>query len=131
MQKDDLSLLIIANGHRVYPQVRQLFGHRGQFVVVGGKKGTRASYVMQVFNDGAGDGQTIIRARASADFVKDNQAVLRCMVKDRRGLFHLDHKGAFSRGDVILGANTGKNAVDQSDTRAACGHKTARSALRG
>ena len=94
-------------------------------MVVGGKKGTRSRHVMQMFNDGPGNGYTIMRARASTNFIEDNQAVLGCMMEYRRGLFHLDHKSAFPRSDVILGTHTGKNAIDQSDARAACRHKTA------
>ncbi len=37
------------------------------------------------------------------------------MIEDVRGLQHLDHEGALSGGDVVLRADAGEDAVDQSD----------------
>ena len=94
-------------------------------MIVSGKQGTRSRHVMQVFNDGPCNRYTIMSARASTNFIKDNQAVFCRMKEYRCRFFHLDHEGTFTRCDVILGTNTGKNAIDQPDTRAACRHKTA------
>ena len=59
----------------------------------------------------------VVGAGAAADLVEDDQAARRRVVQDVRRLHHLDHERALARGQVVLRADAGEDAVDQADAR--------------
>src|SRR5579859_1963345 len=93
-------------------------------MVMSCKERTRACDIVQVFDDGARDGESIIGAGSPADFIQDNQAMLCRVMEDGGRFFHFHHKGAFPRSDIIFGAHTRKNAIDKTEARAASRHET-------
>src|SRR5258707_12883335 len=72
VQKDDVALLIIINGHRIDTQMWQFVRHKCQFAIMGREKGARPCRIMQVLNHGMGNGDSIIRACPSTDFIENN-----------------------------------------------------------
>ena len=113
--------LLLGHGDVVVAHARQHARQLGQLVVVGGEERLRAAarVVVQVFDDGAGDGQAVVGAGAAPDLVQDDQAARRGVVQDVRRLDHLDHEGALAGGEVVLRADAGEDAVHQPDARRA------------
>src|SRR5258707_14970407 len=72
VQKDDAALFIIVNRHGIDTQMWQLVRHKRQFVIMGREKGACSRRIMQMLNHGMGNGDPIIRARSSPDFIENN-----------------------------------------------------------
>ena len=92
--QEDNVVAFLSHGHVVIFDQRQQIGQRGQLVVMGGKEGARleAGMVVQVFDDGPGDGEAVVGAGAPADFVQNKQGPAGCMMQNLRCLHHLHHK---------------------------------------
>lgn len=70
-------------------------GELDELVVVGGEEGLRgeSGAVVEVLDDGAGDGHAVVGTGAAADLVEDDEGAVGGVVEDGAGLDHLDHKG--------------------------------------
>ena len=96
---------------------RQLFRQRGQLEIVSGEQGEGAHFTGQMPGTGPGQGQTVERARATADLVHQHQARRRRIVEDIGGLGHFHHEGGTPPGQVVGGTDTGEDPVHQADAR--------------
>ncbi len=94
----------------------------GEFVVVRGEEGARA-FVAEVFGDGPGEAEAVEGRGAAADFVEDDQGLGGGVVQDRGGLGHLDHEGGLAGVEGVIGADSGEDAVGDSDGRGLCGNE--------
>ena len=92
-------------------------GEVGELVVVGGEEGAGFALggVVEVFDDGPGDGDAVEGGGAAADFVKDDEGAGGGVVEDVGGFLHLDHEGGAAAGEVVAGANAGEDAVNEAD----------------
>src|SRR5882762_6377683 len=84
------------------------------------KKCLGADLVVKVFNDAPGQTQTIKGASATTDFVKNDEAARRGVVKDVRSLAHFHHKCGLSAREIIAGSYARENTVDQAYLRLCC-----------
>ena len=144
MQEDDvargvdrtMSILLNAAGiqagaiiyrHVVVDHMGQPFGQICQLVVVGSEEGAGAQFwmVVDVLDDGPGDGETVVGAGATADLVEHQQAAVGGVVEDVGRFDHLHHKGRLPAVDLIRCADAGEDAVDDADLRRFCRHKAA------
>ena len=99
------------------------FGELGEFVVMGGKEGTGAGAFggVEVFNDGPGDGETVVGAGAAPDFVEDDEAFGAGVIEDVGGLVHLDHEGGVPPGEFVTGTDAREDAIDKAKAATAGG----------
>ena len=70
---------------------------------------------VQVLDAGLGDREAVEGRRAAADLVEDDERARRRLIEDRRRLDHLDHEGRAAAGEVVGGADAGKEPVDDAD----------------
>ena len=61
--------------------------------------------LLDVLDDGARDAHAVERARAAANLIEDDKAVLRRVLKDLRDFIHLDHEGALTADEVVARAD--------------------------
>src|SRR5207302_7124800 len=80
------------------------------------------SIVMQVFDNGASDGQTIVGTGAAPDLVEDYQAACCGVVQDVGRLDHLNHEGTLARCQVVLGTDAREDAIDDANRRSLGGN---------
>ena len=90
-----------------------------------GEKGTGLCLVVQVLDDGPRNSQPIVCTGTAPDLVEDDETVACGVVQDHGRLFHLDHKRAFARGDVVFSPNTCKDAIHQANTSLLRRHEAA------
>ena len=100
-------------------------GEVGEFVVMGGEEGAAGCDVVEVLGHAPGDGEPVEGRGAAADFVEDDETAVGRVVEDGGGLVHLDHEGGLSAREVVARADTGENAVDQSDLGFSRGNEAA------
>src|SRR6266436_7221072 len=67
-----------------------------------------------MLDDGSCNRQAIVGARASADFIQDDQAMSRCMMQDGGRFLHFYHEGTLPRRNIILSTDAGEDAIYQS-----------------
>ncbi|KPM85644.1 hypothetical protein AOR10_24195, partial [Vibrio alginolyticus] len=101
-----------------------LLGQGRHLEVVGGEQGKGAG-AGQVLGAGPGQRQAIEGAGAAADLVHQHQAFIGGVVQDAGGLGHLHHEGGASAGQVVRGADAGKDTVHRADLRLVCRHEAA------
>ena len=102
------------------------FLHLVQLVVVGSKQRLGpGSVLVDVLDNAPGNGDTVIGARATAQFIEQNEASLTHVVEDGSRLGHLDHEGRFAQRDVVTGSHTGENLVHHANARLLGRNKTA------
>ncbi|MNR40577.1 hypothetical protein D3C85_1588760 [compost metagenome] len=77
-----------------------------------GKQGV-GTQLGQALGGGPGQRQAVEGTGTAADFVHQHQAALGGVVQDVGGFAHLDHEGRTAARQVIAGADTGEDAVDQ------------------
>ena len=87
-------------------------------MIMSGKKRPGAKRGVEIFGHGPGDAQAIEGARATSDFIEDDQAARGGVVQDIGRLVHLNHKGALAASEIVARADAGENAVKQPDHRA-------------
>src|SRR5690606_25393993 len=104
-------------------------GHRlrqvGDFKIMGREQAEGAHFFRQMLGASPGQGEAIEGAGAAPDFVHQHQAALGGVVQDIGGFGHLHHKGGAATGQIVGGANTGKNAINQPYVRRLGRYKTA------
>src|SRR2546422_3861327 len=103
MKEDDRAALF-EDVHTERAEAGKLLLQAGQLVVMGCEECTAAQLrrAVQLLQDGAGQGEAVVGAGASTDFVEDNEAARGRVSKDVGRLSHLDHKRAALSRQVIL-----------------------------
>ncbi|MFM2178184.1 MAG: hypothetical protein RL015_2282 [Verrucomicrobiota bacterium] len=123
-EEDDL-LVPLLHGNVVVLHSAAALRERGDLVVVGGEEAAGTDVIVQMLGDAPGDAEAVEGARAAADLIKDDEAALGGVVEDERGLVHLDHEGGLAARDVVASADTGEDAIHQSNLRADGGQEAA------
>ena len=90
----------------------------GQLVIMGREKRARLDLVVQKFRHAPGDRKAVEGRSAAADLIQNDQAALGRVVHDVRRLVHLDHEGRLAAREIVVRADAGENAIDQTDLRA-------------
>ena len=72
---------------------------------------------MNVFDDGPGQRESVVGGGAAADFIKHDQAARGGGVQDHSGFGHFDHEGGTAARQVIGGADSGENPIDDGKQR--------------
>ena len=88
-------------------------GEFGEFVIVGGKEGARSGVLLEMFDDGPGDGEAVEGGGAAADFVEEDEAGGRGVMENGGDLAHFDEEGGAAAGQIIAGADAGEDAVGE------------------
>ena len=85
---------------------RQKVGELRQLVVMRRKEHTRLRVFLplQKFDDRPCDAEAVVGRRAAAHFVEDDEASVRRVAQDVRGLDHLDHEGALPARELVARA---------------------------
>ncbi len=78
-------------------------GHLVELVVVGGKEGLGAqvAVVVDVLDDGPGDGYAVVCRCAAAQLVEEYERAGAHVVEDGGGLVHLHHECRLAQGDIV------------------------------
>jgi len=90
-------------------------GKFGEFVIVGGEEGAGASVLLEMFDDGPGDGEAVESGGAAADFVEEDKACGRGVMEDGGDLAHFDEEGGAATGEIIAGTDAGEDAVGDGE----------------
>ena len=114
--EEDDAVALFADADVVVLDAGKGEGDVGQFVVVGREEGLGLDGrgVVQVLDDGPGDGNSVEGAGAAADFVEDDQGGGGGVVEDVGGFLHLDHEGGAAADEVVAGADAREDAVDDA-----------------
>ena len=104
---------------------REQIGKFGQFMVVRGEEGSRASVRLQIFDHGPGDREAVEGGRAAADFVEQHQAMRRGQIQYGGDLAHFDEKSGAAAGQIIGGPDAREDAIGDRQPRLLGGHKRA------
>ena len=116
-QEDDLSVHF-ADGDVVVADTIEGLLHLVEFVVVGSKEGLGVPFVLvDIFDDCPSDGDTIVRAGTSSEFVEEHKASFGEVVEDRCRFVHLDHESGLAEGDVIGRSDAGEDLIYDADGR--------------
>ena len=94
-------------------------------MIMRGKQRPCPVHVVQMFQRGPSDGETIISGRPAANFIKDDQGAVIRLVQDRGGFDHLDHEGRAPARQIVRRADATEKLADNADMGRACGHETA------
>ena len=125
-QKQNL-IVDFLDGNMVVFDSRKLRSHVVEFVIMGGKQhlGTVTRMFVQVLGNRPCDGNPVVSACATANFIQQYQTSVGDVVKDAGRLVHLDHKSGFASRDIVRCAYTSENLVYQSDMRLTGRYETA------
>src|SRR5699024_2305341 len=93
--------------------------------IVGGKQCESAVVRDQSLGHGASQGQSVIGAGATADFVEQHQAVFRGVIENSCCFMHFQHESALAASQVVTGADAGENAVERADDGLVRGYEAA------
>ena len=90
-------------------------GEFGEFVIVGGEEGAGASVLLEMLDDGPGDGEAVEGGGAAADFVEEDEAGRGGVIEDGGDFTHFHEKSGTATGEIIAGADAGENAVGKRE----------------
>src|SRR5260370_8600226 len=79
---------------------RKKIGELGELVIMRGEERARTRVLLQMLNDGPGDGKAVERGRAAADFVEKDQARGSGVIGDCPDLTHLNEKPGTPPGEI-------------------------------
>src|SRR5262249_49052817 len=100
-------------------------GEFGEFVIVRGEKGAGARVFLEVLDDGPSDGKAVEGGGAAADFVEEDEASRSGVSEDACDFGHFDEKSGTTAGEVVAGADAGKDAVGNRKLCLARGNEAA------
>src|SRR5687768_16394140 len=81
-------------------------------MIVSGEERSGADALMDELDDRPGKSKSIVGRGPAADFVEDDQTVLRGRVENDRRFGHFHHECRPSAGEVVRCPNAGEDAVD-------------------
>ncbi len=86
-------------------------------MVVGCEEGAWSGGVgeCEVFGDGPCEGEAVEGGGAASDLVEDDEGAVGGVVEDVGGLCHLDHEGGESLVERVVGADSGEDAVGDTE----------------
>ena len=125
MQEDEIALPFLGAQVRVGPGF-ELVRQARQFVIVGGEDRAALVGFVQVLGHSPGDGETIERGGAAADFIEHNERARSRLVQDGRGFDHLGHERRAAPREIVGRADAGKHAIDDAEPQLARRHIRAR-----
>src|SRR5258708_26213652 len=103
-QKNDLAGCFFDGDVNVFDRRQQIAKLR-QFVIVRGKERARAGVLLEMLDDGPGDGKTIERGRSAADFIEENETRGSRVIQDGRDFAQFDEEGRAPAGEIVAGAD--------------------------
>ena len=102
---------------------RQQVGELSKFMVVRRKQGARADAVMQILDHRPRQAHAVVGAGPPPYLVEDDQAAVGRVVQNVGDLLHLHQECAAPCGNVVGGADSGEDTVDEPDARGGGGDK--------
>jgi hypothetical protein len=115
VEKGDLTVVVVdVDLHSLGCDFRVTSELGGEGVVVGCKEAGAADVCCDVMEDGLCDCDAIVRTCATSEFVEDDKGARGSFGKNLLGLRELDEEGTLSGEDVVVGSETGHDAVDRS-----------------
>src|ERR1700755_2117385 len=84
-------------------------------MVVRSKERARLVGDAQMFGRRPGDGQAVEGGSAAADFIEDDETSLCRLIEDGGGFYHLHHEGRAAAREIIGGADTREQPVNDPD----------------
>lgn len=97
-----------------------IFGFEfGEFPIVGREEGfcLFAMGGQEVFGNGPGDGDAVVGAGATTNFVEEDEGTGCGVVEDVGRFGHFNHEGRLATREIIAGADAGEDFVDEADAR--------------
>ena len=125
--QEDNILAVFLHADAVVDDTAQPAFQFAQFMVVRRKQRLCADFlfVHQVFHNCPRDAQAVKRTRSTSDFIEYNQRFRCCAPQNVRHLVHFHHKRRLAARQIVGCADTGKNAIHNSDFSAFRRNKTA------
>src|SRR5258708_35823399 len=92
---------------------------------VRGEEGAGASVLLQMLDDGPGDGEAVEGGGAAADFVEQDEAGGCGVIQDGGDFGHFYEEGGAAAGEIVAGANAREDAIDDGKLGLARGNEGA------
>ena len=126
VQEAQPALAVLLGGDRRVGDPLDRAGQRGQLLEMGREERARPALAGgQPLGHGLGDRQPVPGAGAAPDLVQQHQRALARAVQQAGRLEHLDQEGRAPRGQVVLRADAGEDAVHDADPGPLGGHEAA------
>ena len=125
MKEDDVAVIFGYVHVQVLHAVNLVFQH-GHFVVMGGEQGSDVGrWIAQVLHGSPCNGQTVVGAGASSDFVQNHQAPFPGRTENIAQLAHLHKKRRLALCQIIGRTDSGKDPVADTDAGPLTRHEAA------
>ena len=124
MHKDHLVVALL-DRHLVAACSLQRRAEVRELVVVRGKQAAARNVGVQVLEHGPCDRQAVDSRCATANLIDDHERAIGGRVQDASRLGHLDHEGRAVILQVVRGADTAVNPVDDANVCKLCGYEAA------
>ena len=69
--------------------------------------------------------KSVVSRSAAPDFIENHQTARRGIIQNVSRFVHLDGEGRLAGRQIVLGADAGEDAINQTDFGFARGHETA------
>src|SRR6266849_6528492 len=77
-----------------------------------GEERARAGVLLQMLDDGPGDGEAVEGSGAAADFVEQDEARGRGVIEDSGNLGRFDEESGAAAGQIVASADAREDAID-------------------
>ncbi len=94
-----------------------------EFMVVGCEDAHCAYVVVEVFERGLGNGESVVGCGSPSDFIEDDEGMGICLVQDGGDVEHFDHEGGLSLRDIVVCAEAGEESVQDAHFCFFCGYE--------
>ena len=122
MQEDNF-LVKLFDFHTMQAHPGQFGNQAGQLMVMSGKQGPAAIGFVQMLDNRPGNGQAVEGGRAASDFIQNDKRAFIRLVQNTGGFNHFHHKSGTAARQIVTGADTGKDFIDNADMRRLAGHE--------
>jgi len=98
-------------------------GELREFMIMRGEERARASVLLEMLDDGPGNGKAVKGGGAAADFVEKDEACRRGVMEDGGDFAHFDEESGAAAGEIIGSTDAGEDAVGDGQLGLARGNE--------
>src|SRR4029077_1193307 len=92
---------------------------------MGGEEGAGARVLLEMLDDGPGDGEAVESGGSAADFVEEDEAGGSGMVEDAADFAHFYEESGAATGEIVGGADASEDAIDERELGLTRGNEAA------